>query len=74
MVLYSHNWTNIGFSFIILTVNLFCHPTLIKHGLYVHLFLIEFSCDRLKHFSWDLGFKHFVQKYVSNYILSHAFQ
>ena len=33
MVLYSPNWTNIGFSFILLTINLFRHHTLIEHGL-----------------------------------------
>ena len=32
MVLYSPDLTNIGFSFILLTVNLFHHPTLIEHG------------------------------------------
>ena len=31
MVLYSPDWTNIGFSFILLIVNLFRHPTLIQH-------------------------------------------
>ena len=35
MVLYSPDWTNIRFSFILLTVNLFRHPTLIEHGLYL---------------------------------------
>ena len=34
MELNSPDWTNIGFSFILLTVNLFRHPTLIEHGLY----------------------------------------
>ena len=34
MVLYSPYWTNSGFSFILLTVNLFRHSTLIEHGLY----------------------------------------
>ena len=35
MVLYSPDWTNIiGFYFILLTVNLFRHSTLIEHGLY----------------------------------------
>ena len=34
MVLYSPGWTNIGFSFILLTVNLFRHLTLIERGLY----------------------------------------
>ena len=29
LVLYSPDWTNIGFSFILLTVNLFRHRTLI---------------------------------------------
>ena len=28
------NWTNIGVSFVLLTVNLFRHPSLIEHGLY----------------------------------------
>ena len=27
MVLYLPDWTNIGFSVILLTANLFCHPT-----------------------------------------------
>ena len=31
MVLYSPHWTNLGFSFILLTVNLFRHPTHIEH-------------------------------------------
>ena len=35
MVLYSPDWTNIGFSFILLTVNPFRHLTLIEHGLYI---------------------------------------
>ena len=35
MVVYSLDWTNIGFSFILLTVNLFRHPILIEHGLYI---------------------------------------
>ena len=30
------HWTNEGFSFKLLTVNLFRHPTLIKHGLKLH--------------------------------------
>ena len=34
MVLYSPDWTNTGFSFILLTVNLFRHPTLIEHRHY----------------------------------------
>ena len=34
MVLYSPDWAHIGFSFILLTVNMFRHPTLIGHGLY----------------------------------------
>ena len=33
MLLYSP-WTITGFSFILLTVNLFRHPTIIEHGLY----------------------------------------
>ena len=39
MVLYSPESTNIGFSFILLTVNLFRHPTLIQHGLYSDILL-----------------------------------
>ena len=38
MVLYSPDWTNIGVSFILLTVNPFRHPTLIEHG-FVCLFI-----------------------------------
>ena len=38
MVLYSPDWSNIGFSFIFLTVNLFNHPTLIENGLYWVIF------------------------------------
>ena len=34
MVLYSPDWTIIGFSFILLAVNPFRHSTLIEHGLY----------------------------------------
>ena len=34
MVIYSPDWTNIWFSFILLSVNLFRHPTLMEHGLY----------------------------------------
>ena len=34
MVLYLSNWTNIGFSFLFLTVNLFRHSTLNEHRLY----------------------------------------
>ena len=34
MELYSPDLTNIRFSFILLTVNMFRHPTLIEHGLY----------------------------------------
>ena len=36
MVIYSPDWTNIWFSFILPTVNLFRHPTLIEHGLYLN--------------------------------------
>ena len=38
------NWTNIGVSFVLLTVNLFRHPTLIEHGLYklvVYLAIVD---------------------------------
>ena len=38
MVLYSPDWTNIGFSFILLTVNPFCHSTLIEYGLYRYIY------------------------------------
>ena len=44
MVLYSPDWTNTGFSFILLTVNLFRHSTLTEQGLYIlfyHLNLIS---------------------------------
>ena len=41
MVIYSHDWTNIGFSFILITVNLFRHPTSIKFRLYT-LYLTMF--------------------------------
>ena len=34
MVLYSPDWINTGFSFILLTVNLFRHSTLTEQGLY----------------------------------------
>ena len=34
MVLYSSDWTKTDFSFILLTVNLFRHPTFIVQGLY----------------------------------------
>ena len=34
MVLYSPDWTNTGFSLILITVNLFRHLTLIEHGVY----------------------------------------
>ena len=37
MVIHSPDWTNTGFSFILLTVNLFCHSSLIEQGLY-HIF------------------------------------
>ena len=33
MGFHSPDWTNIGFSFILLTVNLFLHPTPSEHGL-----------------------------------------
>ena len=33
MELYSPHWTNIEFSFILLIVNLFRHPTCIEHRL-----------------------------------------
>ena len=38
MVLYSSDWTNTGFSFILLTVNLFRHSTLTEQGLYLNTF------------------------------------
>ena len=39
MVLYSPDWTNTGFSFMLLTANLFRHSTLTEQGLYSNLFL-----------------------------------
>ena len=35
LVLYSPDCTNTGFSFILLYVNLFCHPTVIKQGIII---------------------------------------
>ena len=37
MILYSYDWTDKGFSFTLLTVNLFRHSTLIEHGLKYYL-------------------------------------
>ena len=37
MVRYSPDWIHIGFTFILLTANLFRHPTLIEHELYASL-------------------------------------
>ena len=37
MVLYSPDWTNTGFSFILLNVNLFRHSTLTEQRLYSYL-------------------------------------
>ena len=51
MVLYSPDWTNIGFSFIILTVNLFCHTTLIEHvstADFLTLYMVKWSWVLLK--------------------------
>ena len=45
MVLYSPDWTNTGFSFILLTVNLFRHSTLTEQGLYVKLFKASLLCS-----------------------------
>ena len=42
MVLYSPDWTNTGFSFILLTVNPFRHSTLTEHGLYLDAYLFTF--------------------------------
>ena len=39
MVLYSPDWTNTGFSFIFLTVDLFRHSTLTELGLYFNCLL-----------------------------------
>ena len=39
-MVYSPDWTNTGFSFILLTVNLFRHSTLIEQG-YLRLLLDE---------------------------------
>ena len=57
MVLYSPDWTNIELSFILLTVNLFCHHTLIEHGLYSLRYwfpvsnLVDFYCILSSHTS-----------------------
>ena len=48
MVLCSPDWTNIGFSFILLTVNLFRHSTLSEHGLFF-IAATEISCDIVSH-------------------------
>ena len=40
MVFHSPDWTNTEFSFILLTVNLLRHPTLIEHGLYMGFFVL----------------------------------
>ena len=61
MVLYSPDWTNTGFSFILITVNLFRHSTLTEQGLYLNslscyvvykyrqiLPTEEFSCGKVK--------------------------
>ena len=44
MVLYSPDWTNTGFSFILLTVNPFRHSTLTEHGLY----RVAMICNKTK--------------------------
>ena len=44
MVLYSPDWTHIGCSFRLLTVNLFRHPTLIEHGLYSQIVWFYVVC------------------------------
>ena len=41
MVLYSPDWTNTGFSFILLTINLFRHSTLTEQGLYHRNFSLQ---------------------------------
>ena len=51
MVLYSPDWTNTGFSFILLTVNPFRHSTLTEHGLYMPLYIDIYLqvCTKLFH-------------------------
>ena len=44
MVLYSPDWTDKGFSFILLAVNLFRHPTLIVQGLYCNFWPMSIVC------------------------------
>ena len=51
MALYSPDWTNIGFSLRLLTVNLFRHPTLIEHGLYP----VEYTKDSMIIKEGDVG-------------------
>ena len=51
MVLYSPGWTNIGFSFILLTVNLFRHLSLIERGPYKLFLAIVNTISRHCH-SW----------------------
>ena len=52
MVLYSPDWTNTGFSFILLTVNLFRHSTLTEQGLYfiILCFINRMDPDEMPHF------------------------
>ena len=51
-MLYSPEWTNTGVSFILLTVNLFRHSTLIEQGLYkglrIRLFIIYFKGSQIR--------------------------
>ena len=48
MVLYLTDWTNTGFSFILLTVNLFRHSTLTELGLYIFKFENNILLTRYK--------------------------
>ena len=56
MVLCSPDWTHIACSFLLLTVNLFRHPTLIEHGLYKLMFYLTIVNKILRHcHSWLAG-------------------
>ena len=56
-MLYSPDWTNTGFSFILLTVNPFRHSTLTEHGLYCY----QFSD---KEIYWEGGLKPVTPQYI----------
>ena len=51
MVLYSPDWTNIWLSFILLTVNMYSHPTLIEHGQYYNALGVSLASQINKTFS-----------------------